>query len=368
LRRHYRRTSEARRLVFRFVALLIPVLAVYPLAAASADLATRAVIERDYGPKTLAAQRPASLMKVLTLAEQEVDALPHFELLLRRGSSQDAPVRPPSVHGPQTVLSRDRVTSELELYGPDKTLVSRFSLNVPEFGSLYPTGEAVWQGTGCTWANFAEVARSGPDERPMLHAERGVCAPDGTLLGAVVLHLIPDYRALRFASSANPYYEVLGATDQTRAGSIVPDLQLVVYGWNLHPVFISGRVAWLIDRELDELLYRSREPFWRDRMEGIGSFTLLHERPRAVYALAYPSPTALQHVTRLAEAAAVLAGLFLAYLAAATLTAPLWRGRPTALGKLFHEIRASFYRKLFCSSSWPPSVPSRSLPSHSAPT
>jgi signal transduction histidine kinase len=83
-------------------------------------------------------------------------------------------------------------------------------------------------------------------------------------------------------------------------------------------------------------------------MEGDRLFHIYFMNDRAaVYALAYPSPTALQHVTRLAEAAAVLAGLFLAYLAAATLTAPLWRGRPTALGKLFHEIRASFYRKLF---------------------
>jgi signal transduction histidine kinase len=348
VRRHYRTTSEARRLVFRFVALLVPVLAVYPLAAASAELATRDVIERDYGPATLGAQQPASLMKVLTLAEQEVDALPHLEILLRRGSAPEVPSLAAFTAWAQTVLSRDRITSEVELYGPDKKLVSRFSLNVPEFGGLYPTGEAVWQGTGCDWANFAEVARSGPDERPMLHAERGVCAPDGTLLGAVVLHLIPDYRSLRFASSANPYYEVLDSAERTRAGPIVTDLQLVVYGWNLHPVFVSGRVAWLIDNELDQLLYQSRQPFWRDRMEGDRLFHIYFMNDRAaVYAIGYPSPTALQHVTRLAEAAAVLTGLFLAYLAAATLTAPLWRGRPSALGKLFHEIRASFYRKLF---------------------
>ncbi len=348
LRRHYRRTSEARRLVFRFVALLVPVLAVYPLAAASADLATRDVIERTYGPDTLAAQRPASLLNVLTRAEQQVDALPHLEALLRRGSSKDVPSQAAFNAWAQTILSEKRATSELELYGPDKQLVSRFSLNVPEFGALYQTGEAVWQGTGCKWANFAEVARSGPDERPMLHAERGVCAPDGTLLGAVVIHLIPDYRALSFAASANPYYEVLDTGERPRAAPAVTDLHLVVYGWNLQPVFVSGRVAWLIDRDLDQRLYRSREPFWVERWEGDRLFHIYFMNDRAaVYALGYPSPTALQHVTRLAEATAVLTGLFLAYLAAATLTAPLWRGRPTALGKLFHEIRASFYRKLF---------------------
>ncbi len=366
LRRHYRGTSEARRLVLRFVALFVPILAVYPLAAALADLKTRAVIEADYGPAALAAQEPSALLSVLSLAQREVDGVPHFESLLGRIAVPDPSTRSASgaaagVYGrdaapsqnafivwAQTVLNRNHVTSELELYGPDKTLVSRFSLNVPEFGALYQTGESVWQGAGCSWAAFAEVARSGPDERPMLHSERGVCAPDGTLLGAIVLHLIPDYRALPFVSTANPYEEVLGNDTSPRGGSSIADLQTVVYGWSLHPVFVSGRVAWQIDPEIDQLLFRSRAPFWRDRIAGDRLYHIYFLNDRAaVYALGYPSPTALQHVTRLAEAAAVLMGLFLVYLAAATATAPLLRGGSTALGKLFFEIRASFYRKLF---------------------
>jgi len=348
LRRQYRATSEARRLVFRFVALFVPVLVVYPLAAASADLAARTLIEKTYGPATLDAQQPSALMGELSQAEREVDAAPGLPSMLKRGAAEVGSQAAFAVWA-QTVLSRHRLTSELELYGVDLTLVSRFSLNVPEFGGLYQSGEAVWQGAGCEWAEFAEVARSGPDERPMLHAERGICAPDGRLLGAVVLHLIPDYRTLPFVSTANPYYEVLGSEDRPRAGSTVPDLQLVVYGWNLHPVFVSGHISWPLDSEIDQELYKSRVPFWRDLVHDDGRlFHIYFSNDRAaVYALGYPSPTALQHVTRLAEAAAVLMGLFLVYLAATTLTAPLWRGRPTALGRLFIEIRASFYRKLF---------------------
>ncbi len=348
LRRQYRATSEARRLVFRFVALVVPILVVYPLAAASADQATRAIIENTYAPATLAAQQPASLMAELSQAQREVDAVPGLESLLEGVAGQPVGSQAAFTAWAQTVLSRKRVTSEIELYGADRTLVSRFSLNVPEFGALYQSSETVWQGTGCQWAAFAEVARSGPDERPMLHAERGVCAPDGRLLGAVVLHLIPDYRALPFVSTANPYYEVLSREERPLAGSTVPDLQLVVYGWNLHPVFVSGRISWSLDSEIDRQLYRSRAPFWRDLPHGDRLFHVYFRNDRAgVYALGYPAPTALQHATRLAEAAAVLMGLFVAYLAMATVSAPLWRGRPTAMGKLFFEIRASFYRKLF---------------------
>ena len=348
IRRQYRSTSEARRLVLRFAALFVPVIVVYPLAAASADLATRDVIERDYGPATLAAQEPSALRAVLTTAEQEVDRIPELEALLAPSPSGVVPSEAAFTVWTHTILSRNRITSELELYGEDRRLVSRFSLNVPEFGALYQTGRTVWQGTGCDWAAFVEVARFGAQEQDMLHAERAVCAPDGRVLGAVVLHLIPDYRALPFVSTANPYYEALGGTQRPRAGSRIADLQLVVYGWSLHPVFVSGRVAWPIDQEIDGLLEQSRIPFWRDREFGGRLFHIyfLNDRAR-VYAIGYPSPTALQHVTRLAEAAAVLLGLFFAYLLATTLLAPLRRSRPAALRKLFHEIRASFYRKLF---------------------
>jgi hypothetical protein len=213
---------------------------------------------------------------------------------------------------------------------------------VPEFGALYQTGESVWQGAGCSWAAFAEVARSGPDERPMLHSERGICAPDGTLLGAIVLHLIPDYRALPFVSTANPYDEVLGNDARPRAGSSIADLQTVVYGWSLHPVFVSGRVAWQIDPEIDQLLYRSRVPFWRDRMAGDRLYHIYFLNDRAaVYALGYPSPTALQHVLS-GRSCGGARGLFVVSGRPRWL-APLWRGGPAALGKLFFEIRASFY-------------------------
>ena len=133
----------------------------------------------------------------------------------------------------------------------------------------------------------------------MLHAERGICAPTARLLGAVVLHIVPDYRALPFVSSANPYYEVLGAATRTRAGSRIADLQLVVYGWSLQPIFTSGRVAWL-DRQ------RARQPLYQiaravlarsTRRDRLYHVYFMNDRA-GVYALGYPSPDAACSTSR----------------------------------------------------------------------
>ena len=347
VRRQYHTSSEARRLVYRFAALIVPILAAYPLAAGSADRATRALIERDYGPATAAAQEPDVLVGVLDRAREEVDRIETFDFSDQ--GNGPIPSQAAFTVWSQTVLSRDRVTSELELYGPDRALVSRFALNVPEFGSLYQSGELIWQGKGCGWASFAETARFGAGERRMLHAERGICAPDGTFLGAVVLHVIPDFRALPFVSSADPYFDVLRGPDPQRAGSRIAELQVVAYGWSLQPVFTSGRIAWSIDPEIDQQLYASRTPFWADREAGDRRrFHVYFLNNRiGVYALGYPVPTALQHVTRLAEAAAVLVGLLVLYLFGGALIAPVLQHAPTALPALAAEIRASFYRKLF---------------------
>ena len=346
LRRQYRSTSEARRLVLRFASLLVPILVAYPMASALAERTTREVIEREYGPATVAARQLVVLMQTLDRAQKEIDRLPDLDKLLRSGTDSEATSQSAFAAWSHTVLSRERVTSEIELYDAERRLTSRFALNVPEFTSLYQMGEQTWQGRGCEWATFSEVQRFGADERSMLHAERGICA-GGTFQGAVVVHIVPDYRALSFVSSANPYYDVLSLDTEPRRSRIA-DLQLVVYGWSLQPTFTSGRVSWPIDKEIDQALYQSRQPFWRDRDAGGRTYHIYFLNDRAgVYALGYPIPTPLQHVMRLAEAATVLVGLFVAYLAGLTALAPFTRNRFTAFPRLFREIRASFYRKLF---------------------
>jgi nitrogen fixation/metabolism regulation signal transduction histidine kinase len=348
LRRHYRHTSEAQRLVLQFLALIAPVLAVYPLASSQADRATREVIARDYAPATEAARKPQRLMDTLTSAWADLDRIRDLPLLLARASENPPGTALAFDVWNQTVLARERVTSQLELYGPRHGLVSRFSLNVPEFSTAAQTYGQMWSGTSCEWDAFGETARFGAGERNMLHAERAVCGPQGEFLGAIVVRIIPDYRTLPFVASTNPYYDALGGQEAPRAASRIPELQVVVYGWSLQPQFVSGRVIWQLDADLAARLAYSRDPFWMPRRFEDRTYHVHFRNDRAgIYAVGFPESTPLQHATRLAESAALLALLFVAYLIAAALARPFAGRRTTPLTRLFAEVRASFNRKLF---------------------
>ena len=140
-----------------------------------------------------------------------------------------------------------RVTSEIELYGPDpdRALVSRFALNVPEFQSVIQTGTPPGWARAAAWEAFAEVSPFGAEERQMLHAERGICDAAGHFAGAVVVHIVPRLPR-RCRSSRRPIRttKCSAAPAALPPASRIADLQVVVYGWSLQPIFTSGRIAW----------------------------------------------------------------------------------------------------------------------------
>src|SRR5262249_47067810 len=149
----------------------------------------------------------------------------------------------------------------------------------------------------------------------LLHAERAICDANDRMLGAIVIHIAPDYRSLPFVSSANPYADALGLPDAPPATPRVNDLQLVVYGWSLHPVFASGRVAWPISRELADRLTASRQPFWTTLATADRTYRVFFGSDRGhIYALGYPVSTVFEHATRLSEAAVLVAGVFVVFL------------------------------------------------------
>ncbi|HUL73907.1 MAG TPA: ATP-binding protein [Vicinamibacterales bacterium] len=345
VRRYYRHTTQAMRLVLLFGALFLPTIVLYPIATFYADLTSRTLIDQDYAPAT--ENYPQELRAQLEQVQRELDSIPELVALV---SAPAPPARLVSSQKAfrvwsQTSLSRGRVTSSVELYDASRVLVSRFALNLPEY--IYSTATTAWSGTGCTWGVFGEVKRFGAEDRNLLHAERALCDSTGRMLGAVVVHVAPDYRTLPFVSSANPYSDVLGLADAT-IGPRIADLQVVVYGWSLHPVFASGRVAWPIARDLADRLTRSRDPFWTTLPAGDRVYRVRFGSDRGrIYALGYPVSTMFEHATRLSEAAALTAAIFVAFLLGATAYAPFRRGRDLPLGALFREIRTSFYRKLF---------------------
>jgi nitrogen fixation/metabolism regulation signal transduction histidine kinase len=346
IRRTYRQTTQAMRLILVFAALILPTFAAYPMAAVLSDRASRTLIEREYAPAT--ARHSQLLLARLGQARDDVDRIPNLPAWV---SGPPAPELVPSQAAFQiwsrTNLSRSRVTSQIELFGSDRLIVSRFALNLPEYP--YDPVHRTWDGAGCSWDVFGEVTQFGSVDRPIFTAQRGVCDEQGRIRGAIVIHVAPDFQALPFVPSANPYYDVVAESEPgARTGSRLYDLQVAVYGWSLQPLFTHGRGPWPISREIDDRLYRSRDPFWIDLDSRGRTYRVHFSNDRAgVYALGFPAPTLLQHVMRLAELTAVLSVVFVMLLIGAAIYTPFARRRDAPLRLLFDEIRTSFYRKLF---------------------
>jgi signal transduction histidine kinase len=350
LRRSYRHTTQSMRLGLGLLALLAPVLAVYPMLAVTAERTTREVIEREYAPAT--ALHPEELRAELRRTLDEIDRLPILPSLVSSPPSLVSG-RPDSQAAylvwSHTSLSKTRAVQDVELYGADRTLVSRFALNMPEY--LYQTSTQTWQGSSCSWEDgvFGEVTAFGAETRLMLHAERGVCDARGVLLGGIVVHVASnDYQALPFVSSANPYHDALGMTPVNERAPRLHDLQVAVYGWSFQPIFMSGQVAWPVPRETFDRLYRDATPFWTT-LEADGRTYQVHfsQNRGGIYALGYPSLTLFEHGMRLAEIILLAVGLFVLIQVGLVASAPLTRRARAPLRLLYQEIRTSFYRKLF---------------------
>ena len=163
-----------------------------------------------------------------------------------------------------TDLEQFRLTSAVELYGSDGALVSRFALNLPDTEAADN-----YKSKRCDWEIFGQAIPVGADLFRMLHAERGICgrpSPAPTtqrIVGAVVLHVMLDYSALRFISSQSPYFEFIrGLRPETRLGTTGGDVELAVYGWGHLPIFTSGNRAWQLGDDIFAQATDTRDPFW----------------------------------------------------------------------------------------------------------
>ncbi len=337
-RRYYAHASHAMRLLSIWLLLILPALALYPLSIYYADRATREVIEQDYAPRTTG--HTSALQDQLAQSLTRINELSTLPALVSGACAQ----------GPQaaffvwdsTPLGDARLTSAVELYGPGGCLVSRFNLNLPEVDAasqrnISPT---------CEWETFGEVNRFGSEERRMLHAERAICDAAGASQGTIVVHVMPDYRALPFIAGANPYLEALRGGDPARRPGI-GNLQVAIYGWGLLPLFSSGPWAWQITPDIFARLYASREPFWTTISDGNGDWHVHLANDRAgIYAIGYPKLTAFDVFVHGAELATLAGIAWVLILAGAAVFLPVSRRRMNVGRVLLREIRTSFYRKL----------------------
>ena len=348
----FRHASHAARMLALFLVLLLPTLLMYPSLLHYADGSKRRFVEAQYAEQ--AATHPEQLQDHLNEVLVQIDRL--HELPAMTATVSPSPVARPNTDGAffiwrQTTLAQLRLTSAIELYDASGTLVSRFALNFPE----YAGASQDWRVTRCDWDVFGEVAPFGSQERRILHAERAICASpdeaptDMMVLGSVVVHVALDYQALPFISSQSPYIEALRQTlPAPEVGQTGHDVELVVYGWGLQPIFTSGQSAWLLDDALFDRLYESREPFWVTRSKSeVGYNVYLVNNRAGIYALGYPVAVMFDHLVRLAETTTLVGLLFVSLVLITTAAGVLAPNRYRFGRALLREVRTSFYRRLF---------------------
>ena len=355
----FRHASHASRMLAGFLAAVLPALLLYPALWHHAERAKRALVETRFALQ--AARYPEELQAHLGRALAQIDAIPELQFMtaapLERQAGQPDTDRAFSVWR-RTDLALLRLTSAVELYGAQGGLVSRFALNFPEYEGV-PQG---WISGTCDWEIFGEAAPFGSEERRVLHGDRALCTPADpygsdpaaphafgpAARGSVVVHLALDYQALPFISPRNPYAELLrGRASPLADQQVGRDVELVIYGWGLQPIFTSGPSAWLLDEKLFARVYASREPFWTPLAKSGRDYEVYLTNNRAgIYALGYPAFGLFDHLVRLVEIVAFVGVVCLAFFLIMVGAAP-WAAARQRFGRaLLREIRTSFYRRL----------------------
>jgi signal transduction histidine kinase len=344
IQRRYRHGSQAFRLSLLMLALVVPACALYFSVFRKAWDAKIELVETTYAPQAIN-QRQTVLQQMKASLEQ-IDQFPGLAELL----SADLPVTTESSTGAfqvwqSTELSLYPITSSVELYGPDRALLSRFAFNLPEDLAARLSEEQT-----CGWELYEGVAPFFAEERRVLHAGRLVCADDTTKppLGSVVVRAILDYENLPFIFSNNPYVELMRPSDPQRDQPLAGhDVEYAVYGWSRTPSYQTGDTAWSLPDDVFARIERSRAPLWTRLLRGGEVFDVYVQNDRGgIYALGFPVVSSLGHLVNVAEVAVLAAGTFLLLLFTGGVIRVL-AGGPADAPALLREVRASFYRKLF---------------------
>ena len=342
----YRHASQATRLVSLFIVFLTPALVVYPTTLHFADRAERRRIETEYARQT--SDHPADLELWLSQSLAKIDDLTEL-----RNMAVSWPAFSPAAQRDsafqiwrQTDLAEFRLTSAVELYAPDGRLVSRFALNVPEYAATPPRSTL-----GCGWEIFGEASTFGATDRQMLHAQRSICVEDSDLprrVGAIVLHLMLDYRVLPFIASDTPYEQLIRDGVPVVADPWSQDVEVVIYGWGYRrPLFASGRDAWALDQATFERIRASRDAFWTSLDKGGVSYDVhLSNDSAGIYALGVPARRPVDVLINLAEIVTLVGALFIVLLLGVAGFRRVVGRTSGSARRLFEELRASFYRKL----------------------
>ena len=343
----YRRATVVSRILALYLAFLLPALLVYPSVHFFSERSLRTLIETRFAREAML--HPQELQVRLKDSLDEINALPGVTELVA-----SAAIGPPGAPRSdvafrlwsQTVLARQRLTSDLEIYDARGSLVSRFALNFPE----YTSAQTPEPPRGCEWEVSGEALPfGGAQERNTLRAQRSVCV-DGVPIATLVARVMFDYRTLPFIRSQSAYFDAFSTSSPANPldGPPAGEVDFTAYGWGLTAIYSSGADAWPLDDETFARVYRSREPFWTMLYKSGKRYDVYFANDRQfIYALGYAVPRLFDHFVRLAELTTLAAAGYVLVLIGNAAFTRLSRVRARTGRSLLREIRASFYRKLF---------------------
>jgi signal transduction histidine kinase len=341
IRSRFRRASQSARIFTVFLALLVPAIAMYPSVLGFAIDAKERLVATEYGPQ--AASQREDLEQRVRNSLAEIDAGPSLKEFVAGVDVPTPTTDRAFVAWSRTDLATYRLTSALELFNAQGRPVSRFALSLPEYST------SAYRATGCAWEPLVdEVSPLGSIERHVLRTSRGIC-DRGRILGGIVVRAMLDPRTLPFISSQSPYLQSLRlGRPSPSEGVFGRDIEFAMYGWSRAPIYAFGTSVWPL-RDADfQRMVDSRDRFWTtiDRDEETFRVYLQNDR-YGIYALAYPVITWLGHLINLSELVLLAGMLYLVLLVVSSLFSSIALRTPASGRALLHEIRSSFYLKLF---------------------
>ncbi len=346
----FRRGTQARRLLTVYGVLLLPALLLYPLLLDSVVRVRRRLVATEYAVEAL--NHRQELQNRLARALRQLDDQPDLARIVASAPRVAGVVQTDTALSlwRRTELATHRLTSAVEIYASDGPLLSRFALNFPE----YEASVSEWQGTDCDWDIFAEALPFGSEERPMMHAERAVCATDpatgrSRVVGGLIVHVMLDYNALPFLSTQGPYFDLVRGREPLRRHDLPQrDVDLVLYGWGRSAIYSSAGRVWPLPDDVFDRAYASRTAFWATQVRGDDLYDIHVANDRlALYVVGFPRTRVLGHLVHLAEITTLAGVGTLLLLAAVSILHRVNRRGPQPGTLLVREVRASFTRKLF---------------------
>ena len=320
----------------------------YPALVALEARNTRQQVERNYAPAVL--RQAPWRQYVLREAERQIDAMNVLE------EAPPGPT-PPGVEElafavwSPTDLAAFGLSSAVEIQDPSGAVISRFALNLPPL----PGPPRALPATD-DWEEGTEMMTFASTEHMVRRARRRL-AYHGQVHGGIQVDVGDDFWNLRFLRSNDPYSVLFRAPAQgairDRAVALIAydalTREVVFSSASRPPVIDPAAVLARLDRGSGDAEERTSSwGLWTSLdIDDVPHHAYMFAGDRAVYALAFPAPTAGRFAADLLEAVSGLTLVALAVLLLLALVRTVLRRPRLSLPSITREVNRRFSLRLF---------------------